>query len=148
MRKPVRQAQWELSYRGVVPAPPGVVMVASLTTLCNTERAQRESRAKEAPQRGQEHYKGRGPEGHPPDYLSSFFGAAATRNGLKDLYLFAGTGVLDKMADVDDAPVAGVGALQAGVVRLYGVVIVVVGVYPSRVHSSLVLSVGRASGCC
>jgi hypothetical protein len=46
-----------------------------------------------------------------PDYLSSFFGAAATRNGLKDLYLFAGTGVLDKMADVDDAISAGVGTM-------------------------------------
>jgi hypothetical protein len=46
-----------------------------------------------------------------PDYLSSFFGAAAARNGLEDLYLFAGTGVLDKVADVDDAFVAGVRAL-------------------------------------
>jgi hypothetical protein len=46
-----------------------------------------------------------------PDYLSSFFGAAAARNGLEDLYLFASTGVLDKVADVDDAFVAGVDAL-------------------------------------
>jgi hypothetical protein len=34
---------------------------------------------------------------------ASFFRAAAARNVLKDFYLFAGTGVLDKMADVDDA---------------------------------------------
>jgi hypothetical protein len=37
--------------------------------------------------------------------------AAAARHGLYDLDLFAGTGVLDKMADVDDAVVAGVRAL-------------------------------------
>ena len=36
--------------------------------------------------------------------------ATAARNGLEDLGLFAGTGVLDKMADVDDALEAGVGA--------------------------------------
>jgi hypothetical protein len=53
--------------------------------------------------------------------------AAATRNGLKDLDLFACAGVLDKMADVDDAISAGVGALQAGVVRLYGVVMILDG---------------------
>jgi hypothetical protein len=46
-----------------------------------------------------------------PDYLSSFFGAAAARHGVHDLGLFAGTGVLDKMADVDDAVVAGVGVI-------------------------------------
>jgi len=41
-----------------------------------------------------------------------------TRNGLEDLDLFAGTGVLDKVPDVDDALVASVGALEAGVMRL------------------------------
>jgi hypothetical protein len=76
-------------------------------------------------QRGHGHYKGRDPEGHRPDYLSSFFGATAARHGLEDLDLFAGTGVLDKMADVDDALVAGVGALQASVVRLYSIVVIV-----------------------
>jgi hypothetical protein len=55
-----------------------------------------------------------------------FVGASPTRNGLYDLDLFAGTGVLDKMPDVDDAISAGAGAqaLKAGVVRLYGVVVV------------------------
>jgi hypothetical protein len=47
MRKPVRQAQWELSYRGVMPAPPGVVKVSSPASQRNTARAQREGRAKE-----------------------------------------------------------------------------------------------------
>src|SRR5215217_167909 len=48
--------------------------------------------------------------------------AAAARNGVDDLNLFA---VLadDLVPDVDNAIVTGVGALQAGVVRLYGVVI-------------------------
>jgi hypothetical protein len=55
---------------------------------------------------------------------------------------------LNNAAKEHPAVYAGVGALEAGVVRLYGVVIVVVGVYPRSVHSSLVLSVGRASGCC
>ena len=35
-----------LSYRDVVPAPPGVVMVAPSQIQRNTERAQRESRAR------------------------------------------------------------------------------------------------------
>ena len=77
-------------------------------------------------ERGQENYKGQGPEGHRPDYLCSFFGAAAAGDGLYDLSLFAGTGVLDKVPDLDDAIVAGVGALQAlgaGVVCFYGVVV-------------------------
>src|SRR5215211_5609499 len=47
-----------------------------------------------------------------PDYLSSFFGAAAAGNGLYDLGLFAGTGVLDKVPDVDDAIGADVGAIM------------------------------------
>jgi hypothetical protein len=61
-----------------------------------------------------------------PDYLSSFFGAAAAGHGLEDLYLFAGTGVLDKVPDVDGAIVAGVGAqaLEASVVGLYAVVVI------------------------
>ena len=60
--------------------------------------------------------------------------ATAAGSGLYDLVLFACTGVLDKVPDVDDALMAGVGALEGGVVRLYSVV-VVVGVYPTRVHS-------------
>jgi hypothetical protein len=39
--------------------------------------------------------------------------AAAARDGLEDFNLFAGTGVLNKMADVHDALVAGVWARQA-----------------------------------
>jgi hypothetical protein len=53
--------------------------------------------------------------------------AATAGDGLYDLDLFAGTGVLDKVPDVDDAIVASVGALQAGVVRLYGVVVILGG---------------------
>jgi hypothetical protein len=40
--------------------------------------------------------------------LVVFAGAAATQDGLGDLDLFAGTGVLDNMPDVDDALQAGV----------------------------------------
>jgi hypothetical protein len=64
------------------------------------------------------------PKGYPgpvcPLYALASLRAAAAGNGLYALYLFAGTGVLDKMADVDDAIGAGVGAqtLEAGVVRL------------------------------
>jgi len=36
------------------------------------------------------------------------FAAAAARHGLYDLDLFTGTGVLDNMADIDDALYAGV----------------------------------------
>jgi hypothetical protein len=52
-------------------------------------------------------------------------GASPTRNGLDDFDLFAGTGVLDKVPDVDNAIGAGVGAhaLETGVVRLYSVVL-------------------------
>jgi hypothetical protein len=53
-------------------------------------------------------------------------GATSARNGLENLDLFAATGALDNMPDVDDAIVASVGALQAGVMRLYGVVVVVI----------------------
>jgi hypothetical protein len=49
--------------------------------------------------------------------------AALTRNGLDDLGLFAILAV-DQMADVDNAVYAGVGALQAGVVGLYGFVVI------------------------
>jgi hypothetical protein len=52
-------------------------------------------------------------------------GASPTRNGFYDLDLFAGTGVLDKVPDVDDAFVAGVGAqaLETAELRLYSVVL-------------------------
>jgi hypothetical protein len=62
-----------------------------------------------------------------PDYLCSFFRTAAAGDGLYDLDLFAATGVLDKVPQVDDTIVAGVGALQASVVRLYGVVLLLSG---------------------
>jgi hypothetical protein len=65
-----------------------------------------------------------------PIYLqASFFRTAAARHGLYDLDLFAGTGVLDKMPDADDAIEAGAGAqaLEAGVVRLYRVVVILGG---------------------
>jgi hypothetical protein len=67
------------------------------------------------------------PEGYPgPGSLCAALAAiraTPARHGFEDLDLFAGTGVLDKMANVDDTLVAGVGALEAGVVRLYGVVV-------------------------
>ncbi len=59
---------------------------------------------------------------HAPLVLDA--GATAARNEVDDLYLFAGTGVLDKMPDVDDALYTGVGALEAGVMRLYGGVVI------------------------
>jgi hypothetical protein len=59
--------------------------------------------------------------------LVLYAGTAAARQYLYDLDLFAGTGVLDKMPDVDDAIGAGVGALKAGVMRLYGVVVILGG---------------------
>jgi hypothetical protein len=43
-----------------------------------------------------------------------FAGASPTRDGLEDLYLFAGTRVLDKMAEVDDAISTGVGPAPPG----------------------------------
>ena len=55
--------------------------------------------------------------------LVACFSAALTRNGLDDLGLFAVLAV-DQMADVDNAAYAGVRALQASVVRLYGVVVI------------------------
>jgi len=57
----------------------------------------------------------------------SFVDAAAARNGLKDLYLFAI--LFDPMADEDGAVHAGTGAqpLESGVVRLYGVVVILGG---------------------
>jgi hypothetical protein len=54
-------------------------------------------------------------------------GATSARNGLENLDLFAATGALDNMPDVDDAIVASVGALEAGVMRLYGVVMILGG---------------------
>src|SRR5215213_4688162 len=67
------------------------------------------------------------PSGHPAQrtgHPAGYFGPGCT---FYALYLFAGTGVLDKVPDVDDAIVASVGALQAGVVRLYGVVVILGG---------------------
>jgi hypothetical protein len=78
--------------------------------------------------------------------------ATAARNGLYDLDLFAGTGVLDKLPDVDDAISAGVGALKASVVRLYSVV-VILGGWVRRWCARLCVGhedhpfVVRASGC-
>ena len=60
--------------------------------------------------------------------------AAAARDGLYDLDLFAGTGVLDKMPDVDDALEAGVGAF---VLVVGGRVEGIAGWrYPGGVHSA------------
>jgi hypothetical protein len=59
-----------------------------------------------------------------PDYLFSFFGAATAGNDRYYLDLFAATGVHDKVSDVDDALVTSVGAIEAGVMRLYGVVVI------------------------
>ena len=53
--------------------------------------------------------------------------ASPTRNGLHDLDLFASTGVLDKVPDVDDALVAGVGTLEASVMRRYSFVVILSG---------------------
>jgi hypothetical protein len=52
-------------------------MVAPPEVPRNASRGQSEGRTKEAPQRGQEHYKGRGPEGHRPDYYLASLRAAA-----------------------------------------------------------------------
>jgi hypothetical protein len=49
-----------------VRVPPGVVMVSPPATTRNASKAQSKGRTKEAPQRGQEHYKGRSPVGHRP----------------------------------------------------------------------------------
>jgi hypothetical protein len=56
-------------------------------------------------------------------YALAVFRALAAGHGLEDFRLFVGTGVLDKVPDVDDAIGTGVGALEASVMRLYGVVI-------------------------
>jgi len=56
----------------------------------------------------------------PAEYLLIFC-ASPTRHGLYDLDLFTGTGVLENMPDEDDALVASVGAIEAGVMRLHGV---------------------------
>jgi hypothetical protein len=60
--------------------------------------------------------------------LSSLTTATAVR-GLPLLAVFV------YVADEYPSAIAGTGALQAGVVGLYGVVILVVGVYPRCVHS-------------
>ena len=53
-------------------------------------------------------------------------GAARARHGVYDLDLFAVV-AYDPMAHVDEALHAGVGTLERGVVRLYGVVVVLSG---------------------
>jgi hypothetical protein len=50
--------------------------------------------------------------------------ASATRHGLYDLDDVV---LVDQIADEDDAISAGVGALEAGVMRLYGVVVMLGG---------------------
>jgi hypothetical protein len=47
--------------------------------------------------------------------------ASPTRNGVYDLDLFTGTGVLDKVPDVDDAIVAGVGVILVIGCRVEGI---------------------------
>jgi hypothetical protein len=48
------------------------------------------------------------------------FRALAARNGLEDFRLFVGTGILDKVPDVDDAIGAGVvGAIEVRDRRVY-----------------------------
>jgi hypothetical protein len=86
--------------------------------------------------RGQGQYKGQSPVEPRPDYLSSFFGAAPAGHALilDDLAIKVVLGLYNA-AKEHPAVQAGVGPLEAGVVRLYGVVIVVMGVYPSGVHS-------------
>ena len=75
---------------------------------------------------------------HPLSYglgLSAIRAAAARQAlVLDDLAIKVVLG-LDNAAKEHPAVHAGVGALEAGVVRLYAVVIAVMGVYPSRVHS-------------
>jgi hypothetical protein len=66
---------------------------------------------------------GRGRSPWIPDRLQAAIRATAARHGLYDLDLFIGTGVLDKMPHVHEALDAGARALEAGVVRLYGVVV-------------------------
>jgi hypothetical protein len=63
--------------------------------------------------------------------------AAAARHALvlDDLAIKVVLG-LDNAAKEHPAVHAGAGALEAGVVSLFGVVIVVMGVYPSGVHKS------------
>jgi len=77
--------------------------------------------------------------------------ASPTRDGVHDLDLFASTGVLNKVPDVDDAISAGVGAFEASVMRLYSVVVILGWVRvgcarPFGVHSVFSLSVGQSRG--
>jgi hypothetical protein len=78
-----------------------------------------------------------GAHDHAPLVLDVVVGAAATRHGLEDLDLFAGTGVLDKMADVDDALVTDVRSSFAfgGWVR-FGCGRVIHGGLPDRLSGS------------
>jgi len=75
----VRQAQWELSYRGVVPAPPGVVILPPPQVPRNAEGGRKAKAALSnrggIEQRGKQHthYKGRDVLKHnsEPGYLGS-----------------------------------------------------------------------------
>jgi hypothetical protein len=85
-------------------------------------------------------------------YALAVFRALAARHGLEDLDLF--TVVADnEMTDKADAIVAGVGAFKAGVMRLYGIVVILDGwvrvgcARLSRVHS-LHPFCGPGSGVC
>src|SRR5215208_438086 len=61
---------------------------------------------------------GRGPEGHPPDYLSSFFGATTATVGR-----FSLLAMLVYVANEHPTIYAGAGTLQASVVSFNGVVV-------------------------
>jgi hypothetical protein len=59
------------------------------------------------------------------DPLSSFASATATSISLYDLHLFADLFAFDHAPDEDPALYAGAGALEASVMRLYGVEFVI-----------------------
>jgi len=73
--------------------------------------------------------------------------ALAAGHSLEDFRLFTGTGVLDKMPDVDDAFGAGVGALVVAVMGWRCVEGIAGWRYPGGVHSDLQVCVGRVPGC-
>ena len=52
-------------------------------------------------------------------YALAVFRALAAGHGLEDFRLFVGTGVLDKVPDVDDAIGAGVGVIEVRDRRVY-----------------------------
>src|SRR5215208_2890005 len=81
--------------------------------------------------------KGRDTPKDTPARLSTLRVATTTRHALvlDDLAIKVVLG-LDNTAKEHPAVHAGVGALEAGVVRLYSVVIVLMGVYPRCVHKS------------